>query len=252
MSWNIDPNVLAALVVAPFVGSFAATLGLRLCTGGDALFGRSACDQCGTRLGISDLVPIVSFALSRGRCRHCGGRIDRLHLAAELGAPAVPLTAMLVASGPEFWFLCGLGWLLIAQAVADLRYLTLPDSLNLAIATLGIAALAVLAPDSLPDALIGIAAGFLSLAAVALLYERLRGRSGLGLGDAKLLGALGAWTGWLGLPSTVLIAAAAAGLAALGLRLLGRRVTATTEIPFGPFLALGAWIVVLRGPLAFG
>lgn len=252
MSWNIDPHALAALVVAPFVGSFAATAGLRLCTGGDALFGRSACDQCGFRLGIRDLMPVASFALSRGRCRHCGGRIDPLHLMAELGAPVVPLTAMLVATGLELWFLCGLGWLLIAQTVADLRYFTLPDSLNLGIAALGLAALAVLAPGSLPDALIGIAVGFLSLAAVALLYERLRGRTGLGLGDAKLLGALGAWTGWLGLPSTVLIAAVTAGLAALGLRLLGKRVTATTEIPFGPFLALGAWIVVLHGPLAFG
>lgn len=252
MPSTFDPSLLAALIVAPFVGSFAATLGLRLCTGRDAVFGRSACEQCGTRLGIRDLVPVASFAILRGRCRYCGNAIDPLHLAAELGALLVPLSAALVAEGTEFWLLCGLGWLLIAQAVADLRYLTLPDSLNLAILVLGFVALALLAPASLADALIGVVAGFLSLAAVALVYERLRGRTGLGLGDAKLLGALGAWTGWIGLPSTVLIAAVAAGLAILAVRLLGRRITATTEIPFGPFLALGAWIVILRGPLTFG
>lgn len=252
MPFGFDLNAVVLLVAAPFIGSFAATLGFRLCTGRDALFGRSACDSCGAPLGIRDLVPIASFALFRGRCRHCGGRIDPLHLAAELGAVLVPLTAMLVAGGAELWFLCGLGWLLVAQTVADLRYLTLPDSLNLAILALGIASLAVLAPAALPDALIGVAAGFLVLAAVALAYERLRGRAGLGFGDAKLLGALGAWTGWFGLPSTVLIAAVAAGLAALVFRLFGARVTATTEIPFGPFLALGAWVVVLHGPLAFG
>lgn len=252
MPSTLDPNLLAALIVAPFVGSFAATLGLRLSTGRDALFGRSACDHCGTPLGVRDLVPIASFALLRGRCGYCGGAIDPMHLVAELGAALVPLSAALVAEGAEFWLLCGLGWILIAQTVADLRHLTLPDSLNLAILALGFIALALLAPDSLADALIGVVAGFLSLAAVALLYERLRGRAGLGLGDAKLLGALGAWTGWFGLPSTVLIAAVAAGLAVVVVRLLGARVTATTEIPFGPFLALGAWIVILHGPLAFG
>ncbi|WP_162914811.1 prepilin peptidase [Desertibaculum subflavum] len=252
MPSTFDLHLLAALVVAPFVGSFVATLGLRLCTGRDAMFGRSACERCGTRLGIRDLVPIASYGLLRGRCRHCGGPIDPLHLAAELGALLVPLSAALVAGGTEFWLLCGLGWLLIAQTVADLRYLKLPDSLNLAILVLGFVALALLAPDALVDALIGVVTGFLSLAAVALLYERLRGRTGLGLGDAKLLGALGAWTGWFGLPSTVLIAAAAAGLAVVAVRVLGKPITATTEIPFAPFLALGAWIVVLHGPLAFG
>jgi leader peptidase (prepilin peptidase)/N-methyltransferase len=252
MPFEFDLHAGILLAAAPFVGSFAATLGLRLCTGRDALFGRSACDHCGMRLGPRDLVPIASYVLLRGRCRHCRAPIDALHLAAELAALLVPLSAMLVARGAELWFLCGLGWLLVAQTVADLRHLTLPDSLNLAILILGVASVSTLAPAALPDALIGSVAGFLVLAAIAFLYERLRGRAGLGLGDAKLLGGLGAWTGWFGLPSTVLIAAVAAGLAALGFRLLGGRVTGTTEIPFGPFLALGAWIVVLRGPLAFG
>lgn len=252
MPSGFDLNILVLLVIAPFIGSFAATLGLRLCTDRDALLGRSACDHCAKPLGVRDLVPIGSFLWLRGRCRYCGGQIDPLHFAAELGALLVPLTAMLVVHGVELWFLCGLGWLLIAQTVADLRYLTLPDSLNLAILALGIAAVVTLAPTSLLDALIGAVAGFLVLVTVAFAYERLRGRAGLGLGDAKLLGALGAWTGWFGLPSTVLIAAVTAGIAALGFRLLGGRLTATTEIPFGPFLALGAWLVVLRGPLAFG
>ena len=252
MPFQFDLPAGVLLIASPFVGSFAATLGLRLCTGGDPLLGRSACDHCGATLGARELVPIASYALLRGRCRHCHGPIDPLHLTAELGAVLVPLSAMLVARGAELWFLCGLGWLLIAQSVADLRHLTLPDSLNLAILILGVASVATLAPGALPDALIGAVAGFVALAVIALLYEKLRGRAGLGLGDAKLLGGLGAWTGWFGLPSTVLIAAVAAGLTALGLRMLGRQVTATTEVPFGPFLALGAWIVVLRGPLAFG
>jgi leader peptidase (prepilin peptidase)/N-methyltransferase len=249
---QIDINLAAAIVAAPFVGSFAATLGLRLCTGQDALFGRSACDRCGTRLGASDLVPILSFARSGGRCRACGGVIDPLHPAAELAAIAVPLAAAAVATGLEFWFLCTLGWLLIAQVVADLRHFLLPDSLNLAILGLGLAATWWLAPASLADALIGAAAGFVALAIVAVVYRRLRGRDGLGLGDAKLLGALGAWTGWYGLPSTVLIAALSATVMALALGLLGRRMTATTAIPFGPHLVLGGWIVVLCGPLAIG
>jgi leader peptidase (prepilin peptidase)/N-methyltransferase len=249
---QLELDALALLIIAPFIGSFVATLGLRLSTGRDALLGRSACDHCGTRLGARDLVPIASFVLLGGRCRHCGGHIDPLHFGAEIGALLVPLTAMLVASGAELWFLCGLGWLLIGQVVADLRHFTLPDSLNITILLLGLTSLVVLAPTALIDGVIGAVTGFVSLVIVALAYQRLRGREGLGLGDAKLLGALGVWTGWFGLPSTVLIAAVTAGVTALALRIAGIRITATTEIPFGAFLALGAWIVVLRGPLAFG
>jgi leader peptidase (prepilin peptidase) / N-methyltransferase len=98
--------------------------------------------------------------------------------------------------------------------------------------------------------LIGLAVGFVALWAVAALFHRLRGYDGLGLGDAKLLGAAGAWLGPFALAPVALIATSAALLAVGGAALAGHRVTTRTAIPFGPFLCLGfftMWIAQQLG-----
>jgi leader peptidase (prepilin peptidase) / N-methyltransferase len=98
--------------------------------------------------------------------------------------------------------------------------------------------------------LIGGIGGFAALAAVAAAYRLLRGRQGLGGGDPKLFGAIGCWLGWQALP-TVLLAAALIGLAAvLGLRMGGRRVSATDRLPFGVMLAAAAFTVWLGSALS--
>jgi leader peptidase (prepilin peptidase)/N-methyltransferase len=102
------------------------------------------------------------------------------------------------------------------------------------------------------DHLIGAAAGFAVFAGIAAIYRRLRGREGLGLGDAKLLAALGAWVGWQGLPTIVLYAALAGLLWAIAGALRGAPLHARHRIPFGPFLSLAGWLVWLYGPLTLG
>ena len=111
----------------------------------------------------------------------------------------------------------------------------------------GLLTAAILTPGQLTDHLLGAVCGYASLAVLAISYQALRGRVGLGGGDAKLFAAIGAWTGWLGLPSVLLIS----GIAGLAYALArGRgRVSAQERIPFGPALALGGWIVWLHGPL---
>jgi leader peptidase (prepilin peptidase) / N-methyltransferase len=101
----------------------------------------------------------------------------------------------------------------------------------------------------LVESLIGAALGFAVFALIATMYRRWRGHDGLGLGDAKLLGAAGAWVGWTGLPSIVLIASLAALVVALpmAMRVAGR--TTQHEVAFGPYLAGATWITVLYGPL---
>lgn len=98
--------------------------------------------------------------------------------------------------------------------------------------------------------------GFAVFAFIAKLYRRIRGRDGLGLGDAKLLGALGAWVGWQGLPTVVLYAAGAGLLWALARSLVrpGRfkPLDPKQRLPFGPFLCLAGWLVWLYGPLTPG
>ena len=84
---------------------------------------------------------------------------------------------------------------------------------------------------------------------ISLAYRGLRRREGLGLGDAKLLAAAGAWVGWVGLPSVVMLGAVFGLVTALAMRMTGREVGRVTELPFGPALALAFWLVWLYGPL---
>jgi len=114
----------------------------------------------------------------------------------------------------------------------------------------GLAATAMWGRGEILDRAAGAAFGYLGLQGVAWLYRRLRGRDGLGGGDAKLLAAGGAWVGIGGLP-TVLFAGAGIALIVAGILILaGYRVRRDTALPFGPFLALGIWFVWLFGPLA--
>lgn len=238
-----------AIAVAPFVGSFLGVLALRIPERRPVAWSRSACDSCGHVLAAADLVPFASYLALRGRCRYCGTRIGTYALAMELGALAVAVWAGFYTVGPVLVASCVLGWFLVLLAVTDWRALLLPDVLTLPLLVLGFGATFAIAPQAWADHAIGAVAGFVLLAAVALAYRRLRGREGLGLGDAKLLAALGAWVSWQGLP-TILLLGSMLGLAfALARAALGRGLDLSDRLPFGVFLAAGGWLVWLYGPL---
>ena len=254
------------LIFAPFIGSFLGTLILRLPTGRSIVYDRSRCEACETTLTWRDLIPLLSWLISRGRCRHCGAHLSAFYPLIELAALAVALWSVLALPGNLVWTGAGLGWLLLALAVIDARHFLLPDVLTLPLIPAGLAVTWLLSPAQLPAHLLGAALGFTVFAAIAWAYRRLRGREGLGLGDAKLLAAAGAWVGWTGLPGVVVLAAVGALLTLLCARLFAQRrrfatgaadlafpkLSATTAVPFGPFLALGFWLTWLYGPLQFG
>lgn len=209
------------------------------------LKGRSACPACGTRLGPADLVPLASWLALRGRCRHCRAPIDVSYPLTEIACLLVPALAFALLPPDRAWLAAALGWWLVALAAVDLRTRLLPDALSLPLLLLGVL-VAVLGPAAGleppvtgADSLTGAVAGFSVFALLGLLYRRLRGRDGLGLGDAKLLAAAGAWLGWQALPGTVL----AAALLGLGQAVLaGAHRDPAREVPFGPALALAFWI----------
>lgn len=244
------------LAAAPFVGSFLATAAFRLPRGRSVALGRSRCPACGTALGPVDLLPILGWVLRRGHCNSCRAPIDPAYPATELLALGVAAWAAL--AGLPGWqpvVACLLGWTLLTLAAIDLRHYLLPDMLTLPLVPAGllVAAMVPAWPVALRDAAIGAVAGFVVIWGVGWLYRRLRGRHGIGLGDAKLLAAAGAWVGWQGLASVVLIAALAGIAVALGMALRrGQRLDPAARLPFGVFLALGTWLVVLYGPIAFG
>lgn len=240
------------ILAAPFVGSFLAVLIVRLPEGRPWALARSACPACDRRLGPRDLIPLLSWLLSRGRCRYCGARIGVFYPAVEMAALLIAVWAASQFSG---WLLvasCVLGWCLLALAVIDQRHGILPDELTLPLVPLGLVVAWFLNPDFLWAHVLGAALGFAAFAAIAWAYRRLRGMDGLGLGDAKLLAAAGAWLSWSGLASVVLLGAVSALAVVLLRALFGASISAKERIAFGPYLCLAIWVVWLYGPLTFG
>lgn len=169
-------------------------------------------------------------------------------LAICLATMAVPATAAL--AGLTGWPLataCAFGWALLALALADLDRMVLPDVLTLPLIPAGLAeAWLAHGPAALEDRAIGALAGYLAFAALRLIYRRWRGREGLGGGDVKLLAAAGAWIGWAGLPTLVLVAAMMALVVVAADRREPPR--ADCPVPFGAYLSLALWAIWLYGP----
>lgn len=242
-------DALLALLVSPSVGSFLGVVVLRMPARRSILIARSACDRCGRRLRVADLIPLASWLLRRGRCACGEARLGLFYPGIELAALAVAASAAAVLSGWLLWASLALGWTLLALAAIDLRHYWLPDRLTLPLIPAGLLIAWLIGPARLVDHGIGALAGFLAFAAIAWAYRRLRRRAGLGLGDAKLLAGAGAWLGWQELPGLVVAAAALALVVALARAALGERLTAASRIAFGPYLALVFWLFWLYGPL---
>lgn len=197
-------------------------------------------------MGARDLVPLASYALLRGRCRRCGTGIAPFHWHIEIASVLVPASALACGiEGDLLWAVSGAGWILLTLAWIDAEWMLLPDVLTLPLLLAGLVATWWFNVDDVSTHAVAAGLGWFVLWAVAAVYRRVRGRDGLGQGDAKLLGALGAWVGVAGL-ADILLGAALAGLGWAGLmRLRGHVMSATTALPFGPFLALAGWAVVL-------
>lgn len=235
----------AAALLGAIAGSFIATILIRWPRGRSVLSGRSRCDACDAPLRPVELVPLLSYALQRGRCRHCRARIDPRHLAVELAAGLVGLVAIAAHALPLALVTAALGWWLLAIALLDLEHHWLPDRLTLPLIPLGLAAAWAGFGPPLAERAAGAAIGWAALALIAWAYRAVRGREGMGGGDPRLMAALGAWVGAWQLPA-VLLGAGLLGLAAvLAMRLRGQGVTATTRLPLGTLLALAVWPVWL-------
>ena len=207
----------------------------------------SHCPHCQHKLAAWENIPLISFLILRGRCRHCQAAISWQY-------PLVEAATGLLFSVCVWHF--GYGWeaaagmvfsaFLVALAGIDLRTSLLPDQLTLPLMWIGLlASLITLYVDPV-QAILGAAVGYLSLWSVYWLFKLLTGKEGMGYGDFKLLAALGAWLGWQSLLPIVLISSfvgGATGLALIAAGRLGRQV----PMPFGPFLAAAGWIMLIWG-----
>ena len=239
---------LIALAFAAALGSFLGTMGVRLVAdfriGGDGraimrlMSGRSNC-ACGARpLAIRDLVPLISAALNRGRCRVCARRLPGMEPAAEAAAVAAAMIALLMGAGGGEAILFG-----AASATAlllawiDLKLGLLPDALLAVLAVLGAASLGLAQLDAAgwAERATAAALGGGLLLGLRWLWIRVRGVEALGLGDMKLVAVCGLWLGLEDLPALIILGAGATLATALARHGMDWR----RAVPLGPGLLAG-------------
>jgi leader peptidase (prepilin peptidase)/N-methyltransferase len=240
----------SAILAAPVAGSFLGVIVARHASPKSIIAGRSRCDACHHVLGLCDLVPFASWLATRGRCRYCGGKLGLFYPTIELAALAIALWSTALVSGWLVWASCFLGWTLLALAAIDIHDYRLPDFLTIPLMVTGLGVTAIIDQARVPEHVAGAAAGYLSIVVIRHAYRFVRHREGIGLGDAKLLAAAGAWGSWEALPTVVLLGAAAAFIwIACRSASAPRRILAQ-PIPLGAFLCLGTWLACLYGPIA--
>ncbi len=211
---------------------------------------RSSCPECGAAISNRDNIPVLSWVLLRGRCRHCAHPIPVRYPLVEV-ATAVLFAVTAVRIGAEWELPAYLLFtaVLIAVTVIDLQHFIVPNrivfpTLYVSVPLLALAALLAGEWSPLWTALIGALIGGVSLFVIHFVYPR-----GMGMGDVKLALVLGLYLGWLGIDHVVLglflgfLLGAVIGLGLIALRLRSRK----DHVPFAPFLAAGAYLAVLFG-----
>ncbi len=212
----------------------------------------SHCPQCKARLRWYENIPLLSWIIQGGKCRHCGTKIS-------LQYPLVELVTMLLSLACVWRF--GFGWqgfgallftwFLVAASGIDFRTQLLPDSLTLPLMWLGFIAAHENLFVSPKTALAGAMVGYGSLWLVWWLFKQLTGKEGMGHGDFKLLAAIGAWCGLKGILPTILLSSlVGAIIGSIWLAMKGR--DKATPLPFGPYLAIAGWIVFMWGDELIG
>lgn len=209
---------------------------------------RSRCGNCGHVITALENIPVISWLVLRGKCSACETRISARYPFVEI-VTALLFFACAWVFGPSVQSVAAMALCatLVALTGIDLDTQLLPDQLTLPLLWLGLLLNIGGLFARLPDAVIGAAAGYLVLWSVYWLFRLITGREGMGYGDFKLLGALGAWFGWQALPMLLLVSAVVGsviGIAILVVQKKGRQ----TAIAFGPYLALAGLITLFFGP----
>ncbi|MGD9888155.1 MAG: A24 family peptidase [Halothiobacillaceae bacterium] len=206
-------------------------------TGFNIAYPASHCPSCGHELRWWENLPLISYALLRGRCSSCKTRISPQYPLVEAAAAGLALlAASLVPLGWPLLFALVLVWALLTLTVIDLNTMLLPDQITLPLLWLGLLVNVGGMFTSLSDAVIGAAAGYMVLWTIYQGFRLLTGKEGMGFGDFKLLAALGAWMGWQALPGIVLMSSLVGAVVGISLMLL-RKQDGSMAIPFGPYLA---------------
>lgn len=241
-----------AFFLGTVVGSFANVCIYRLPRELKITTPRSRCVRCGTRIAWYDNIPLLSYFVLRGRCRHCGSSFGAGHLGIEL---FVALCAWWIYRTHGFHFqsvyLFAFTTALVIVSAIDFEHRIIPDLISLNGIWIGVVLAAVttwLGIEwfvDLKGSFLGLLTGGGILWGVGALYEKVTGREGIGLGDVKLLALFGAHTGVLGVLTSLFFGAFFGSVVGVSLMLFAGK-GSRTPIPFGPYLCAGLLVYALN------
>ncbi len=208
---------------------------------------RSACPHCGHQITALENIPVISYLFLGGKCSACKAKIPLRYPLIEFATGL--LSAFMIWHFGSGWL--GLStllfaWLLIAMTFIDLDTQFLPDDLTYLLLWAGLLVNLKSGFVPLSEAVIGAAAGYLSLWSIYWLFKLTTGKEGMGYGDFKLLAALGAWLGWKMLPAIILLSSAVGAVVGISLIVFARH-GRDKPIPFGPYLAAAGLIALVAG-----
>lgn len=208
---------------------------------------RSHCPKCQHQIGIFENIPILSYLFLQGHCRKCKQPISIRYPLIE-GLTCLLTTVVILQLGLDWqaFFAILLTFSLIVLAIIDFDHQLLPDHITLPMLWLGLILNIFHVFQSPENAIIGAAAGYLSLWSVFWIFKIVTKKDGMGQGDFKLLAMLGAWLGWQALPMIIFVSAFSGAVVGICLMLF-RNHPRYKPIPFGPFIALAGWISLLWG-----
>ncbi len=210
-------------------------------------FPASHCPKCKAPVKPWQNIPVLSYIFLKGKCASCKTTISLRYPFVELlTGLASAFTAYRFGFSIEYALVLIFTWSLITLTLIDADHKILPDNITLPLLWLGLLANSFGVFTDLQSAVIGAAAGYLSLWSVYWVFKLATGKEGMGFGDFKLLAALGAWMGWQQLPLIIILSAFVG--AVLGIIILtATKQNRSNPIPFGPYLAAAGWVTFYWG-----
>ena len=235
---------IIAFVFGSIWGSFANVCIYRLPANKNVATGRSCCPNCNNLIKWYDNIPIVSFLFLQGVCRNCSKKINTQYLLVELISGfsfAICYYFFGISITTLLFFILTICFVIIF--FIDLKHFIIPNELTVTLMVIGI--IKSIDPDlnyeifpNFINSVLGGVIGYMLIWLIILFYKKVRNKEGMGLGDAKLLSAIGFWFGWVSLPFILFFSSFIALVSVLP-DLIKNKKNLTSQIPFGPFIILG-------------
>ena len=242
---------LFVCAIGMVIGSYLNVVIHRLPREISTVLPRSRCPRCRAPIHAWDNIPVLSYLLLRGRCRHCGGTISWRYPMVELATGLCFVASARLVGGSffEMFVSCVFSAAMIVLAMIDLDHYILPDVITLPGIVVGLFCQPWLVNWPWPPllaAVVGAIAGGALLYTIGWLWERLRGVWGMGVGDAKMIAMIGAFLGWQGAAFTLFLSSLGGAVVGVSILVAGRLNT-EAKLPFGVFLGPAALVYLFFG-----